>query len=369
MNICENDGYLVGAQAELPSDPTDFMWIGREPTVGCNRLRCAGCGETVRQNPGWLVRSDELLVDRRARIDELRRREDWDGLTYVRRDDTYRIYVCRCGYESEDFREPLAHPEADDGPGRRWIQFRCAGHPGVALPFVIDGVTLSTVDEVVAAARRGFAGWRPEPMGAAEVRGTWTSRLHGRAQRTELASRIERLTVECFSDGDERIRAGALRFLRRHRNLDGDRVAVSWALDGPSDPSPLVRRELANTVAAVWEYGLVEDARIGRYVLANAVYGEVVEHAVDALAVRERTLLRDSAETIVRATPSSAPKILRRVFEAFAYEDQTMLDLAAKLVRIPGVDLQALRRFARTQVSARARDGFLRIVDEAEHTS
>lgn len=364
MNECENGGYIVGAHREVPSDPTDFMWIGRNPTVGCSRLRCSVCGLMVKQHGGWRVDRDQVQYgtpDYRPRIDQLLSEDNWDLLPFMRHDENYRVYVCRCGFVMEDHQQGTELTEID-GMGSPTIPWRCSGHPLVSLPFALDGITFSTLVDLVDAARRAFSGWRPESC-TDEVQGTWASRLHGRVSGTEMASKLEELTVACLRDPDARVRAGALRSLRRQRNAAGFRVAADMALDGPPDPAAEVQQELTDAVARFYEFDVLDEPRLRDWARSNALRPGVRQFVLEALAERDPSWLRDSAEAVVRANPQEAGFVLKSVFNAFLSKGYTPFELAAKLARIPGVSHEQMRSDARRWLRGDSRDGVLKILD------
>lgn len=364
MNECANQGYLVGPKGEILSDPTDFMWDGREPAIGCDRLRCSVCGAMVRQHAGWIVDDEQVKFgapEYQARVDQLYDSATWDQLPFARRNAGYRIYVCRCGVVREDREEALAFTTVG-GMGSGPIPWSCSGHAEVSLPFVIDGVTMATEDEVVQAARRGFSGWRPDAI-QADVYGTWTSSLHSRVAGTSLATAIERVTVECFTDADPKVRAGALRFLRVHRNPDGVRAAVDMALAGATQQPEDVQAALADAVARIYEFELLDEPRLRDLIRGSALQPGVRDFVIEALATRDPSWLRQSAEAIVRANPQAAGFVLKSVFDAFVYEGYTPYELAGKLSRIPGVSHEQMRLDVRRYLQGDARDGVLKILD------
>lgn len=372
-NLCANRGYLVGARRELPTDESDFSWDGRQPAVGCNRLKCSACGAMVRQRSGWLVDRDVVRVgapDYRVRIDELYDRDDWRSLSSVRPDETYRVYVCRCGFVTESGELALAFSTSDGIAGsQNTIPWSCDGHRPVTLPFALDGEVLATEGDIVDKARRAFAGWLPSAL-VGPVHGTWTSRLYGRSSGTPFTSTIEALTVRSLSDADLNVRAGALRFLRTHRNPEGFAAAVELALARRAEfrGSPATERELLETVARIYELDLVDVPALQQFVRTVALEPGNGDCVIEALAVRTPGWLRDSAEAIVRANPLTAGLVLKAVFDAFASEGFTPSELAGRLARIPGVSREQMRADARRWLRGDARDAVLQAIDAAGST-
>jgi len=364
MNHCANAGFLVGATRELPTDTTDFQWGSRLPSVGCNRLRCSVCGALVHQQPGWLVNRDQVqfgTLEYQSRIDEMYERQAWSELPWMRPYDAYRVYVCHCGFVTEDNELAIGLSTAG-GPGDGTIPWRCDGHDEVSLPFVIDGVTFADGKAVLAAARKALGGWQPAAV-AQETYGTWVNRLHGRLKGTELAPRIERLTVEALRDPDPRMREGALRFLTTHRNPDGFREAATLALDGATDPVEAVQNALIDAVARIYEYEVLDEPRLRDWARMNALKSGVRPTVIEALAERDSQWLRDSAEAIVRANPQEAGFVLKSVFNAFGAGGYTPFELAARLARIPGDSHEHMRADARRWLRGVNRDGVIKILD------
>lgn len=287
MNECAHRGFLVGSTRELPADATDFQWGLRLPAVGCNRLRCSACGAIVRQHAGWLVDREQVQVgatDYRARLRELYDREAWTGLPYVQPDDVYRVYVCHCRFVMESYQ--LALGLSTDGLFETEpIPWSCCGHPEVSLPFVIDGVTLSTESDVTDAVRRAFTGWQPAGLDR-EVFGTWVNRVHARLAGTALATSIEQQTVEGLSDADPSVRAGALRFLPTHRNVAGFHAAAKRALDGTEEVAS-VAEQLVDSVARIYEYDVIDEPRLRDWARAQALRPGARPAVIEALATRD----------------------------------------------------------------------------------
>src|SRR4051812_49131224 len=93
LNICFNDGHLVGAQLAIPSDPSDYCWSTRDPVVGCSMLRCTVCGALVKQQPGYSV-AVELppvgTVEWNQWVLALCEQSDWHALPYLDANQVYR---------------------------------------------------------------------------------------------------------------------------------------------------------------------------------------------------------------------------------------------------------------------------------------
>ena len=180
-----------------------------------------------------------------------------------------------------------------------------------------------------------------------------------------MAARIERLTVDCFADPDPKVRSGAFRFLRTHRNPDGVRASVKLALDGPADEAPEVQGHLIDAVSRIYELELLDEPRLRDFIRSSALRPGVREFVIEALATCDPEWLRQSAEAIVRANPQAAGFVLKSVFDAFVYEGYTPYELAGKLARISGVSHEQMRADARRWLQGDARDGVLRILDRA----
>ena len=367
-NVCLWDGFVVAGTREVPEAAYDYCWQGRFPFVGCNHIRCNSCGSDVKQRPGFFrISSDDPPRDAwEAGVRAVLERGDWSAVPSQHPDPGSRLYLCKCNWHNETFEQGLGVPPPEDrtSNGVPPTSWRCAGHPEVTLPFSLDGERFNTEQEVVEAALRGFGGFRPRTLDR-DAYGTWTSRLHGIATGTALATRIERLTVDSLHSADAATRRGAVKFLRSHRNLEGDRVAIDWALAG-GDATPFVQRELIDTVASLYNAKVIDDSRLAEFVRARAQQPDVRPAVLDTLVERDPKWFLGAAESIVRANPQAVILVLERFDTASPWSDRAaFLAFAAKLAQIPGVNLDALRRQASSYRFAGAKDELVRIVDEA----
>src|SRR5688572_8150252 len=97
-NSCAWGGCVVGPAFVVPDEPTEFFHAGVYQVVGCSRLRCARCGELVRNGVGYWP--DRQRFDADAAYDAL----DWDELPWMRgpaASPAFRLYLCRCTTHAE----------------------------------------------------------------------------------------------------------------------------------------------------------------------------------------------------------------------------------------------------------------------------
>ena len=203
--ICSDDGYLVPASGWLPGTDFDHQFLRWGPRLGCARLRCGRCGAAVKSaahlRPSWhgtAAATWEALDEGRA-LD----RGAGDG----------RLYACRCQIAAIHAEQAVSNP---DGPAGDLSSWRCAGHPALALPAVVDGVALDDTAELGDLARAFFTGGLDVPVhpSLASVEAFWLLRLF--AALPETARRRFALAVNhLLLDEDPRVRAGALRFFCR----------------------------------------------------------------------------------------------------------------------------------------------------------
>ena len=138
---------------------------------------------------------------------------DWTLVPGVVANPGSRLYVCRERYRAEESSEDLNRPEID--PIRGFVsRWRCAGHPSLRVPAVVDGVEVSPKTDF------------------------------GRLAAEELASPDERLPDGLWL---EEVRSPAFWLIRLYRLLEAStapRLAADLSravADRLTDESPLVR--------------------------------------------------------------------------------------------------------------------------------
>lgn len=182
LRFCTDNGWVVGGDYWLPTEPSDFSWPG-SPCIGCNHLRCSRCTERV--------------------VATLR--------------DSIRHYACSCVSHDEDRRQ-LLDPTYTGYPGLSALHspapigwWSCAGHPALALPAVVDGVTI-TPERFREIARTGFAS-PPFTAPQTSSHAFWVTRLYWLLPEA-LRPQLSLAVAELMSDADPLVVRGATDYLR-----------------------------------------------------------------------------------------------------------------------------------------------------------
>ena len=124
LNFCDGTGILIGGKRELPSDPT-VCDDGYEPIRGCSRLRCANCGQMLRNVPGRREHARDQIHPA-----ALYKRADLASAPVLEKSNDSRFYLCSCDSRHVDSQEFCYDRDSlYDFP-----QWSCAGHPVAARP-------------------------------------------------------------------------------------------------------------------------------------------------------------------------------------------------------------------------------------------
>jgi hypothetical protein len=375
LNRCAGDGFLVGPQFEIPQDPTDYCWGGRDPVVGCNHLRCSVCGCYVKNKAGYIIKGELAkfgTAEWRARVDALYDGDDWDRLPFLQREPTFRLYVCRCGPVAESFQRDLESSTVDgiSDSGNR-IPWSCDGHPVATPPLILDGVAIDGEDALPAIVRSALGGFRPPSVSmSSEMKWTWASRLRDRLAGGTAAQIVQRTAREGLSDDDPDVRAGAISFfdfdpdVEAHRRIwdlaRGDRVGFAGVRDRAGRDLELL---LVGSVAKSWSYEQLEQAR--ELVLREATTPGHGAAVIPAIAQRDIQWLLAHVEGVVRANPDCAALVIQKLFEALAYTGFAIEDVARRVVAVPGVSREQLRQEISTKLFGDARKRVLDAIGEA----
>ena len=181
---CPDDGYMVGAQREIPEDPTDLAVAGL-PIIGCNRLRCLRCGVSVKDS----VSPEAKLADSGTRV-----------------------YSCDCRKWSENGVQALEDDDWETFRTSPDVPWECEGHPAIVLPHDIDGAVVGSQAELVTLAQRAVRGEFPPRTRAADAaKGDWLVRFRARLNPGDAAA-VTSAVVEGLDDPDPHSRARALHF-------------------------------------------------------------------------------------------------------------------------------------------------------------
>jgi len=184
ISTCPCSGYQVGAQREVPEDPTDLAVEGL-PIIGCNRLRCLRCGVPVRNSV-----SPEAL----------------------RADPGPRVYSCDCRTWREYGVQALEDDDPETFRASPDVPWECEGHPAIVPPHDIDGGFAGSQAELVTLARRAVHGeYPPRTRSADTAKGDWLVRFRARLHPANAAA-VTSAVTDYLDDPDPHTRARALHF-------------------------------------------------------------------------------------------------------------------------------------------------------------
>ncbi|MFZ5476151.1 MAG: hypothetical protein ACOZNI_05195 [Myxococcota bacterium] len=319
LNWCLLGGFLVDAAHDVAEEDSEFFGDGLPAIVGCGRLRCAECGESVRQVPGRVpVEGSEAS--------EVYALPDWRTSAKFEDEDppvVLRFYACACHLWVERDVRPLRDPDRD--PDQPVFPWQCVGHPRTALPLVLDGETVDATTDFGALCRRMLTGGAPASARAPEreLPTGWVRKLYVRLTGTEAADAMAAAMRDFLGDADPRVRGGALLFFRTFPTAAGPALVdacetladPSW--DAP-DPVHGGRPLRDRAIAALAAYLLTtRDAKAARVALgALAGTGNLrplllawLERDPEALLVAvTRGAVSASPEDVLSAVAEAAPE-------------------------------------------------------------
>ena len=352
---CRGGGRLVAGDGYLPAEAWEHDTTPGCFDVGCNHLACEACGQGVRAVGPWrLERGD---VDWAAAHADATWPAGTDGV--VRRDAAVRLYLCACQALVVDrTRAPALALDWDSFLGEEAPPWRCAGHPAVTLPWVVDGVEWSTADAAAAATRAALAGAIDGVPSFLKVEpAAWLVRCERLLQHTSLAAVIRGACAAALRDPEASVRTRAADFLRFRFDTaeaaEAARVLVEatalWNGAGDAFAPTRSRSErLQETIARRVQDGL-----------ATATEIEDVRAAIDAWLVPNGMLARALA---VRDTGWFAPR-MAVVFQRQPTRDQAFALIAAASKREDAAldaAVVALAPMAGREVVAEAVRGLMR---------
>ena len=217
LNHCGGGGTCVSGNEWLPSEPFDYDWAQLGPTIGCNHLACAKCGVEVRNLLGFDLHADSAPGDVYERIGSN------DSSRFIE-SATYRIYSCRHYSIVAKFKF-LAEQPNDYAP---WTPWKCAGHPALSLPALLEGVAIDEKSDFGQLARKSFAGELGVSLHPSvdRVPGFWLQRLYRLLGDLPAAAKIAGAAADQLLDPTPSVRMGAIGFFNLGWNAPGaDRVA------------------------------------------------------------------------------------------------------------------------------------------------
>lgn len=362
-NVCAYDGWLVGPQRDIPTDAHEYCWLGRTPVIGCSHLRCSVCGATVKQKPGFLIPGALAAFgspEWRARVDALYERDDWDALPFVKREPTYRLYVCRCGPVEESFERGLSTTSVSGNPdGGDPIPWTCQGHSPVAFPTTIDGVAVADEASLTELTLRAVGGWSPPGREGAE---RWARRLLHHFEGGQGADAIRRVARAALQDeaAEADVRIGAVELFRSVPDEQADEIIWQMAQDlnllsGVRDRRGMsLDRAVVESVAKSWAGNQLAVDGVRDFVIRQAT-SERAPAVISSIAKRDVAWLRMHFADVVRASPESAGLVIKELFNALAYSGFPIEDVARAVALTPGVSREQLRSYVMKTLFGAAR--------------
>jgi hypothetical protein len=182
------------------------------PPRGCNHVRCTVCGALVRAIDGVSARDGF----RRTECAALFAAETPGDSPLLRSTKDVRLYLCRCAFAEQSHREgALDDPDTDRMVGDPIVPWRCAGHPLLTLPHVLDGIAVNGED-LPALTDRALGGFfSPDAHPADRSPVVWLARLYARLTGSAWASLVDHAVARGLTDDDPTVRMRALKVVAR----------------------------------------------------------------------------------------------------------------------------------------------------------
>lgn len=284
-HLCLGQGLLVSSDHPLPSEPWDHLCVGpgaSDGAVGCNHLTCVRCGACVRSvaHRRWNSKVDSPLA-LYAALGDAHHLNDAGERT------PFRVYVCRCDLFVADGLQALCDPLSISGDGE--LPWRCAGHPPLALPAVVDGVALPGPKGWRATLRRLLSDARPDgrPLEHRTVL-RWYHCLD-RAEAQALLSAL----LELFDEGSPRVRAEVLALFIHRPWLPGAEglVAALARWQPPTVSTPKEREAFERERTQPYDFSVEDCEEAALWVTAARLLSLRVAQAEGPEAAEERALL------------------------------------------------------------------------------
>jgi hypothetical protein len=299
---CDGGGTLVSGQYWLPSEPFDHVW----GMFGCNQLRCGSCKQLVRSR-------------------------------MIEAGSSGRLYECRCQSREEYRCEAL--DDILEGPTQQpfWTHWRCAGHPKLEFPIVLDGIELSAIGPYGEIVKRTLAS--PPFIAPGFSRPSfWVERLFHLMPTESQKANVSR-PVGCeLSNDDPRIASAAMEFFcalpaaagaeKLAEVATSDEKRLRTAADPRRPSSTLYERILEAIEARIY---MVPNGPVdsGALEVAHQVLlgGEASIGMLISVASRDQSWFSESVAAIVGANPELLSSVVRSL--KHLSEDQQLKALAA----------------------------------------
>ena len=230
---CRAQGFLVNEQIEVSDDPSEFHPHGvmHLPPIACNNLRCARCGEQVRNLPQRVFDPRPPNRDELSKIYDI---QDLSTVSGIKFSPDGRLYLCRCKAWVERLSRPLFDydPDPQDPTLPPWS---CHGHPPPTFPVEIDGYEITLHTDWNAFVGRVLDGWMPQKVQGLILYEIWIGRIYERLLGPPAADQLA-LAVgnQLFSGVPYRI-GGAFQFYGRYGDIPGAAKLIDFIKNHASE--------------------------------------------------------------------------------------------------------------------------------------
>ncbi|MFK7927705.1 MAG: hypothetical protein AB8H79_05935 [Myxococcota bacterium] len=330
---CTRGGRVVGTQWPIPTAAYDRDFGG--PTLGCTHLKCSQCGTAVRNAAGlsWGATAEQLHAS-----------TDWNALAdagALERDANHRLYACACRVHVEAYDRTLI--DGDDWDYDELPPpWRCAGHPHLTLPTVLDGVSLDSDDDVLTQLTSASAPCPNNPPEfTAQYPSAWMHRVLHLVKPTPPG--LLTAVAAALASPDPAVRAAAANLYRKTPTFQGGHLVAQALIDAPQQwfavPNPLAAGETLDLWAqvavarrALWVdplgSPLDESAREALRPVALLPHPPALSLLI-ALAQLDPEWLGANAAAIFTASPSH--EVARDLLYALRHTGQPAIDAAVDL--------------------------------------
>lgn len=122
LNTCLDNGWLVGADTEVPDDIRKYYSDKERFPIGCNRIYCSLCHSFVKNWKGFRITSGSYGQTEKT-IKEIYETADPATSPHFTKDSDAWAYACKCWIDTiyADWSLGKSYTMIDD-----WA---CAGHP------------------------------------------------------------------------------------------------------------------------------------------------------------------------------------------------------------------------------------------------
>jgi len=372
MRFCHGNGRFIDAHGAMPEVGYEAVGEPLYPDIGCNRLRCATCGEPLRDlvavTPAQgLSREQALLLYAEAATGI-----GAASLTLLRDDAAARLYLCACGGHFVCTRSRyLAAGGEDDYTGPAPSDWACGGHDALVIPGTVDGepippgltlagssdaawdaLAIGAINGERAVARPDYlvnppGAWCQRmawllPPGESEALGAALGRMVLGADEANMKGALGLFHDAPLTAGAEAVEALALR---------ADPTALASKVNASETASDVVQLVLAARLARGGEDALAATIRAARRAVGWPSRRRLV--LIDALTAR------DFEGVLAEVEAFGDERMVVRQLMLGAYRaagDDGVLRLAARMKALARPGLAHLVSLARTNLPAASAD-------------